>query len=328
LLKKLLLPAGVFALSSVLLAMPATMANPVRRDLNLGRADAALQRLDGVLAHAPSDAQAHNLRCRVYYEEQQWDQAIADCKAAVRLDPGNSNDHLWLGRAYGQKAARASSLLAGYRLAHKVAAEFQQAVRLDPNNAAALSDLGEFDVRAPRVAGGGIDRAHAVLRQLQTVNAVDALTLQALIAEHKKDYAAAEADFRAAIAHSSHPAGAWMDLASFYLRRGRLNDSAVAAYNGAATDRQHGPALVDAAADLVTTGRDPRTAIRWLKEYLASPAQSEDAPAFAVHAQLARLLQNEGYEQAAQRQLMEVHALASGYQIPSENSAAQAARGQ
>ncbi|HTV81394.1 MAG TPA: tetratricopeptide repeat protein [Acidobacteriaceae bacterium] len=325
-LKKFLLPGSVFVLASVVGAMSATTANPVRRDLNLGRADVALESLDTVLAQAPSDAVAHNLRCRVYYEEQHWDQAIADCQAAVLLDTRNSDYHLWLGRAYGQKAASISSLLAAYKLAHKVAAEFRQAVQLDPQNAAALSDLGEFDVRAPHVAGGGINRAQAVLQQLRSVSLSDALILQGRIAEKKKDYPAAEADYRAAIAQTKDPASAWMDLASFYLRCGRTSDAVTAAYNGAAIDRQHGPALVQGATDLDATGRDPGTAIQWLREYLASPAQSEEAPAFAVHAQLARLLENQGDELAAQQQLAEVHALASGYRIPAPSSSAWAGR--
>ncbi len=309
-----------------MLAMSASAARSVRRDLDLGRADSALQQLSTVLARTPSDAEAHNLRCRVYYEERQWDEAIADCQAATLLDPGNSDDHLWLGRAYGQKAANIASRLAAYKLARKVASEFQEAVRLDPGNAAALSDLGEFDVSAPFVAGGGLIRAQAVLEQLRTANPDDALILQARIAEGKKDFAAAEADYRAAIAQAKNPANAWLDMASFYLREGRQDDAVAAAYNGAALDHQHGPALVRAATDLCQADRDPRTAIRWLSEYLDSQAESEDAPAFAVHAQLARLLENQGDAQAAQQQLAEVHALASGYQVPPPHSSARAGR--
>lgn len=323
---KRFLPGFAYALAPTVLALTASTANPVRQDLNLGRADVALQRLNPVLTQNPSDAEAHNLRCRVYYEEQQWDQAIADCQAAVLLDSKNSYFHLWLGRAYGQKAAGTSSLLAAYKLARKVAAEFQQAAQLDPHNAAALSDLGEFDVNAPLVVGGGMSRAQAVLQQLRSVDPAAASTLQARIAEEQKDYAGAEAAYRESIAQAKNPANAWMDLAAFYLRRGRTNDAVTAAYQGAAVDHQHGPALVEGAAALDATGRDPRTAILWLKEYLASPAQSEDAPAFAVHAQLARLLENEGQEQEAQQHLAEVHALASGYRIPASGASARAGR--
>lgn len=324
-MRRWLLSGGAFALSAALLAMPATATNPVQRDLNLGRADAALQQLNAELAQNPSDAEAYNLRCRVYYEEQLWDQAIADCEASVRLNPGDSNYHLWLGRAYGQKAGTVS-LMQGYKLARKVAAEFAEAVQLDPRNGAALSDLGEFDVSAPAVAGGGLKRAQAVVQTLQQVDPAAALELQGRIAEDGKDYAAAEADFRGAIARSSDPAQAWMDLASFYRRRGEVGPMVAAAENGAALDKRHGPALVDGATDLAATNQQPQTAIRWLTDYLSSQAQSEDAPAFAVRAELAGLLEKQGDAQAAQQQLAVAHALASGYRGPAAHGSDRAAR--
>lgn len=321
----LLVPGSIVALSACLWGMPTTVSTPVRRDLSLGRADAALQRLDAALTQDQNDAEAHNLRCRVYYQEEAWDQAISDCEAAVKLDPSNSNDHLWLGRAYGQKASHVS-LVSGYKLARKVAREFEKAVELGPHNADALADLGEFDVSAPAVVGGGLNRALAVEQQLQGVNEADALTLAARIAEAKKDYATAEGDYKAAIAQSSDPADGWMDLAAFYQRHGRLADMVAAAHTGAFLDRRHGTALVDGATTLAKAGQEPQTAIRWLEEYLDSRAQSEDAPAFAVHAQLAKLLQDQGNAQAAQEQIAAAHALASGYRIPPSNSSARASR--
>lgn len=327
--RKLLLAGAAFAFTTYAMAMaiPATLAARVRQDVSFGRADAALQQLDGVLAKNPSDAEAHNLRCRVFYEEEHWDQAIADCQAAVKLDPGNSRYHLWLGRAYGQKANQLSSLVGAYRLARKVAAEFQQAVHLDPHNVAALSDLGEFDVDAPLVAGGGITRARQVLNQLRPLDPTAALVLQSRIAEEQKDYPAAEADLKAAIGESKDPAAAWMHLAAFYRRRGRITEMVASAHKGAALDRRHGPALVDGATDLAETRQDPQAAIRWLNEYLSSQAQSEAAPAFVVRARLAMLLENAGEEAAAQQQLAQVHSLASGYRIPAPNSSAGSPRG-
>ena len=314
----LLLCAASFAMSSV-------AADPIHRDLDQGRADDALQVLDSVLAQNPSDARAHNLRCRVYYEEQQWEKAIRDCDAAVKADPSSSSDHLWLGRAYGQKAAH-SSLVSAYKLARKVAAEFEQAVQLDPRNADALADLGEFYVSAPGVVGGGVSRAVALVPQLQSVSPVDALALEARIAESRKDDTAAEADLKAAIAQSPDPAGNWMNLAAFYRRHHRIDDMIAAAHTGASLDRRHGSALVDGASDLDEARREPETAIQWLQQYLDSRAQSEDAPVFAVRAQLASLLAHQGDAAGAEEQLAAAHALASGYRLPSLGDAASAGR--
>jgi tetratricopeptide (TPR) repeat protein len=309
----------LFVFSAALLwTLGAAAANP-HRDLDLGRADSALQSLNAQLSRNPNDAEARNLRCRVYYQEEQWDQAISDCEAAVALAQGNSDHHLWLGRAYGQKAAHAS-LLSGYPLARKVHAEFEQAVELDPHNAEALADLGEFDVMAPSVVGGGLGHAAEIVQKLSGENPAGALTLQARIAESKKDYGAAEADFKGAIGKSTYPANAWMDLAAFYRRRGRVDDMVQAAHRGAALDAKHGAALVDGASNLALAGRETQTAIEWLRQYLNSNAQSEMAPAFVVRAQLAQLLQKQGDATAAQEQLATVRALASGYRVPSGNA--------
>lgn len=301
-------------------AMPSTAVDPVRFDLNAGRADAALQTLAPALSQNPADAEALNLRCRVFYEEQLWDQAISDCEAAVKASPADSDFHLWLGRAYGQKAAHIS-LVSAFKLARKVASEFQQAVQLDPRNAAALSDLGEFDVDAPGIVGGGINRAEALVPELQTLSPAAALALQARIAEARKDYPAAESSLKAAISQSSYPSSAWIDLASFYRRRGRLDDMLSAIHTGAALDSHHGAALVDAASNLTAAHREPQTAVQLLQLYLNSRAQTEDAPAFAVRAQLAGILADQGDAAGAQQQVAAAHELASAYRISTRHGA-------
>lgn len=305
--------------------MPSVASDPVRSDLNLGHADAALQKLNTELAQNPADAEAHNLRCRVYYQEELWDQAVSDCEAAVQSNPSNSNYHLWLGRAYGQKASHAS-LMSAYKLARKVSAEFQKAVQLDARNVPALADLGEFDVNAPSMVGGGISRAQALVPQLQSLDAAAGYTLQAKIAESQKNYASAESSLKSAITHSSEPAGAWMDLAGFYRRRGQIAEMVTALHNGVSLDRHHGPALVDGAENLTEAHLEPQTAILWLQQYLSSRGQSEEAPAFAVRAKLAHLLADQGDTFGAQQQLAAVHAVASGYRVPARGFSSVAAR--
>ncbi len=73
-----------------------------------GEADRALSLLNSL----PSTAEAHNLRCRVYFTLERWDDAANECDQAVRLDGQSAKDHLWLGRALGEKADNASFLSA------------------------------------------------------------------------------------------------------------------------------------------------------------------------------------------------------------------------
>ena len=84
----------------------------INQALQAGEADKAL----GLIASLPQAgaqlAEAQNLECRVRYTLQQWDAAVDECEQAVRLDGQNSNYHLWLGRALGEKADRASFMTA------------------------------------------------------------------------------------------------------------------------------------------------------------------------------------------------------------------------
>ena len=54
-----------------------------------------------------------------YFMLEEWDRGITACESARDLDPQKSLYHLWLGRIYGEKAARVSFLSAA-GLAKKV----------------------------------------------------------------------------------------------------------------------------------------------------------------------------------------------------------------
>jgi len=262
----------------------------------LAQADAALQageadRALSVLNAMPNSAEAHLLRCRVYFTEERWDDAVNECDTAVRLDAQNAQNHLWLARALGEKAD-AVSFLSAFNLAKRSRAEFEQAASLDPSDAETLSDLGEFYSSAPGVVGGGNDKAQGLVPQLQKIEPARAHVLLGRIAESAKDYATAEREYKLATMNNQHPAFAWMTLASFYRKRERWNDmqSAVdSGYKAAQHDRGAGVALYNGAAVLIKGKRNLALAVKMLEEYLANYPKSEEAPAFQAHTRLARL---------------------------------------
>lgn len=289
---------------------------PVHTDLIEGRADDAISRLNSSLSANPGDAEAHNLLCRVYYQEERWDDAIRECEAAVRLVPLDSEYHLWLGRAYGEKAESIHSIKA-YELAKKVRDEFERAVQLDKGNVDALSDLGEFYTAAPGIVGGGKEKAQRVAQALEQYAPAQADLAKGRLAEKDKNYPLAESEFKAAIGASNEPANAWMTLASFYARRRQWDQMRAALRAGIDADakaaKPYGPALVDGAAVLSDNHQEPQLVIQLLNQYLASPNKSADSPAFQVHTQLARLLEQQGDHEGAMQQIEAAGALARGY---------------
>src|SRR5260370_6450766 len=132
--------------------------------LQQGRVDAASALLHHALTSQPGDGQAHQLLCRVYYSQDMADPAIHECELAAANAPNDSATQMWLGRAYGLKASSANPLSA-FALAKKVRSAFERAVQLDPGNARAMSDLGEFYVGAPAIIGGRLDKAQTLAQQ-------------------------------------------------------------------------------------------------------------------------------------------------------------------
>ncbi len=282
--------------------------------LQAGEADKALALLEP-LAQPGGEAEAYNLKCRVEYALEEWDKAASDCEQAVKLDGRSSNDHMWLGRTLGEKASRASFLNA-YSLAKRAGAEFREAVRLDPRNAEALTDLGEFCYSAPGMVGGGIDKSEVIAAELDKIDPARGHELRGHIAQQRKDYGTAERELKLAIASSAHPAYQWMRLASFYRGRERWADMESAVRSGetaAQRDRHEGVSLYNGASVLRKTNRDPALAVKMLESYLAGNAKTEEAPAFVAHVWLAQLEGQLGDAAAAKRERAAALALAPEY---------------
>ena len=312
---------AIAAFPIVFAQIPAVTLKLAFDALQAGEADKALALLTPLPTSGQGAAQTQNLICRVQFTLQQWDLAVKACDLAVHLDPTNAIDHMWLGRALGEKASRAS-FLSAYSLSKRVRSEFEEAVRLDPRSADALSDLGEFYKDAPGIVGGGTDKAEAIAAQLDKVDPAKAYDLRGSIAVSRKDYVSAERDFKQSIAVSPHPAQQWTRLANFYRGRQRWDEMEAAIRNcvsAAARDKHPGVALYDGAGILIETSRDPALAAKMLEDYLAGLSKSEEAPAFIARVRLARLKQQLGDPDGAKREFAAAATMAREYN-PAQDS--------
>ena len=282
--------------------------------LSEGRVDVAIADLHQHLRAQPDDAQAYQLLCRAHYSLQQWDKAIAAAQRAVALEPDNSDYHLWLGRSYGEKAEH-SSWLTAISLARKVRSEFETAVQLNSRNVAAQSDLAEFYMEAPAFLGGGKDKAQAQAQRLSTMDPGAAHWVQAGLAERDHNWALAENEYHAAISSSGNQAQYWLSLASFYRRRGRLDDMEDAVNRASTAEINKSEVWVDAAEILFRAGRNFPGAIQFLRHYLDSNNTSADAPPFQAHYLLGSILEKQGDKQAAADEYRAALALARDFSL-------------
>ena len=177
------------------------------------------------------------------------------------------------------------ALLGAFGLARKVRLSFEKAVELDGTDIEALSDLGEFYVGAPSIVGGGLDKAQMVADRLQPLSLEKAHRMRALIALKKGDKETAERKLKAAVA-AGGTAEAYVDLGRFYAEHDRPDQAMTALQAALGARRMNDAFLVDFSSLLTSMRRSPDMAIRLLREYLASPRKTDEAPAFRVHVQL------------------------------------------
>ena len=295
--------------------IPAATLTQANAYLQAGEADKALALLTPLPSTGVGADAAQNLACRVYFTLEQWDKAASTCQQAVKLNGGNSDYHMWLGRVLGQQASHAS-IFSAYGDAKKSLAEMQAAVQANPKNGPALSDLGSYYAAAPGFAGGGTDKAAQIASQLDKIDSARAAQLRGDIAAAKKDYATAEQQYKQAITASPLSAHPWTVLAAFYRDRQRWTDvdAAIAScLTAVAKDPNPGIALYDGAGVLIESKRNAQLAAKMLAQYVSGTSKTEEGPAFIAHIRLAALKQQLGDAAGAQQELATAASMAKEF---------------
>jgi tetratricopeptide (TPR) repeat protein len=136
----------------------------------------------------------------------------------------NAEYALWLGRAYGRRAETGGWIAAPFH-ASKARQYMEKSVELRPHYHEALNDLFEYYFEAPGFLGGGIDKAEAIAQRIGEESPAEFHFAEARMAEKRKDYTAAESEFRRAVELAPREVGRVIDLAAFLARRDRMEES-------------------------------------------------------------------------------------------------------
>jgi tetratricopeptide (TPR) repeat protein len=121
---------------------------------------------------------------RTFFAQEQYEQAIEWLEKAVVLDGQNADYHMWLGRAYGSHAQRAG-ILWQFPLARRVRRHFERAVELNPDHIHARADLAEYYLKAPRLLGGGKEKAEAQAHEISRRDLEEGLRVWRMIASEE-----------------------------------------------------------------------------------------------------------------------------------------------
>lgn len=225
---------------------------------------------------------------RAYFQTGQFEKAESAFERAVAVGPRSSSARNWLGRAQGMRADRANAFSA-LGLARKTRDSFEAAVKLNPRNLEAVSDLFSFYMSAPGFLGGGIAKARTLAETVKTLDASEYAYFQGEIAENEKNFAAAEKFYLEAQARAPKSVGRWIDLAKFYTRRGMTAKADGALARAKTTSPGAVRLLFDEASLLIRAERSPATARALLTKYRAAAKSDEDPPPFEVERLFAKL---------------------------------------
>lgn len=132
---------------------------------------------------------------RIALREKRSGAAVSYLEKATRIAPENASYFVALGEAYGLVANQSRSFTA----AQQTCDTLEHAVALDPKNIDARTALIGFCRKAPSIVGGGMTKAYAQAKELQTLDAPLGARVLAALFESEKRYAEAFATCEEAV---------------------------------------------------------------------------------------------------------------------------------
>jgi Tetratricopeptide repeat len=163
----------------------------------------------------PNDAEVNYQMSEIEDAFGNLDRARALAERAVQLNSREARYHRQLGDVYGETAETAS-LFAKGGWAKKFKAEVETAAALDPKDLDSRFDLLEYDLHAPRLMGGGKDKAAAMAVEIARIDPARGDLAQARLAQDRKDAAAQESWYLKAAAARPGDYDTLTVLAHFY----------------------------------------------------------------------------------------------------------------
>jgi tetratricopeptide (TPR) repeat protein len=206
-----------------LVLVTAAFVGPVQAALEhfeAGQYDEAIKTLIAAHRLTPEDPPINYWLARSFYEEKNYDQAIAYGEQAVKTASENAEYHRWLGRAYGAKAEQSHSFF----LARKVKKAFETAVNLAPLNIAARRDLLQYLVEAPWLVGGDKAKAKQQIELIAELDPIQGRLARAAFFSAEKKWKEAEVEYLAVLDQRPDHIDPYMEAADFFADRKDANN--------------------------------------------------------------------------------------------------------
>ena len=161
---------------------------------------------------------------RAAFAAADYSAAIKAFERTVQLDEKNAEYHLWLARSVGMSAADANLLRQPF-LAKRAKSEFEKTVAFDRTNVPGREGLLQFYLRAPAIGGGSVAKAREQAEEIAKINGLRGHFSRATIANHEKEPAVAEREYRAALAEFPDSVPAYTSLMNNLQQTGKSDEA-------------------------------------------------------------------------------------------------------
>lgn len=154
--------------------------------------------------------------------------AVTHLERAAQARPQEARLHNALGDAYGLAAQRAP-VFSKLRWARRCQLAYERAVALEPDHPAYRWSLLGFYCMAPRLAGGGSEKAHLQADAIARISAPEGRVARATLALAESRYAAAFAEFESILQTAPDDFGALYQIGRCAALSGREVDRGIRA---------------------------------------------------------------------------------------------------
>jgi tetratricopeptide (TPR) repeat protein len=263
------------------------------------------------LGQNPNDALANFLLSQIRNAFGDYTTPLPLAEKAVALDGHVAKYHRQVAEATGLEAQHANAFRL-IILARQFRSEIDTAISLDPHDIQAHRDLLEYYLVAPGIAGGDVQKASALTKQIGHLDAAEGLLAEARVASFRKRFSeagdllrqaaglqpsnyrarlalakfyAAPESFNAAMAASAAQELVKLDpgrvepyaiLAQIYAEQGDWNALDSMLSEAARQNPDDLAPYYRAAETLLARGREPDRAARYLRVYLESEPEGNE----------------------------------------------------
>lgn len=172
------------------------------------------------------NAEAHYQLARVFLFQRSLDDAEDEIDKALELNNTDARFHFLRGQILGVTASHANIFKQGI-LAPKIKNEFLRAAELDPSMVEAHIGLYNYYLMAPGIMGGSEEKALEQANEVVKLNSVQGHLLLANYHQHKKDFTAAESEYKMAIISDPKKTAGYKALGYFYTTQKKFDDAIV-----------------------------------------------------------------------------------------------------